>query len=91
MLKFFRRFFGGFGGFGQREQEETTPRGEDVRVRLEATMQDVYVGRHVTIDRVKSTYQTAPGKRQCNCRMKMHTKQIGPGMYQQFQKQVCYR
>ena len=31
----------------------------------------------------------AKGKRQCNCKMKMVTKQIGPGMFQQFQTQEC--
>ena len=31
----------------------------------------------------------AKGKRQCNCRNKMVTRQIGPGMYQQYTTQEC--
>ena len=31
----------------------------------------------------------AKGKRQCNCKNKMVTKQLGPGMFQQFQTQEC--
>ena len=43
-----RRFFGGgFGGgfgFGGGEEEEQTPKGHDVRVDLEVTLRDLYVG-----------------------------------------------
>ena len=45
-----RRFFGGggfggFGGFGGGdEEEEQTPKGDDVRVDLEVTLKDLYLG-----------------------------------------------
>ncbi len=34
--------FGGFGGMG--EEEETTPKGHDVHVELEVTLNDLYLG-----------------------------------------------
>lgn len=44
-----RRFFGGgfpgFGGFGgMGDEEEQTPKGDDVRVDLEVTLKDLYLG-----------------------------------------------
>ena len=45
-----RRFFGGggfpgFGGFGgMGDEEETTPKGHDVHVELEVTLNDLYLG-----------------------------------------------
>ena len=77
-----------FGGFGHGQEEEQAPRGEDVQVVLEATLEDIYIGKHMSITRTKAVFKPAPGKRQCNCRIKMVTKQMGPGMFQQYQKQV---
>jgi len=59
-----------------------------VTVTLQVTLRDVYVGRHLEFSRTKATYRPAPGKRQCNCRAKMVTHQVGPGMFQQYQKQA---
>ena len=44
------------------------------------------VGPQVVRD--KNVIKPAPGKRQCNCRNKMVTKQVGPGMFQQYAMQV---
>lgn len=41
------------------------------------------------VTRDRNVIKPAKGKRQCNCKMKMVTKQIGPGMFQQFQTQEC--
>ena len=154
------RFFGGFGGFGGQQEEESTPKGNDVVVELEVSLQDLYLGNHfdvrvchkpkrgrlldvaaeylilrhthiyIYIDcgctkgmasmsecihaamrenlvarnvkhlagvlfsvgpqvvRDKNVIKPAPGKRQCNCRNKMVTKQVGPGMFQQYAMQV---
>ena len=57
-------------------------------MRIRATLKDFYVGRHITLTRVKGTYEKTSGTRQCNCRMKTVTKQLGPGMIQQFQQRV---
>lgn len=38
--------------------------------------------------RDKNVIKPAPGRRQCNCRNKMVTKQVGPGMFQQYAMQV---
>ncbi|KAG1680159.1 hypothetical protein FOA52_000272 [Chlamydomonas sp. UWO 241] len=83
---FFSSFFG--GGFGG-QQEETTPKGHDVYADLIVTLKDLYLGKEMRITRVKSVIKPAPGTRDCKCRMKLVTKQLGPGMYQQFQQQQC--
>lgn len=52
------------------------------------SLRDLYVGRRVALTRVKGVYKETAGKRQCNCRLKTVTKQLGPGMFQQYQMQV---
>ena len=39
--------------------------------------------------RDKNVVKSAPGKRKCNCKNRLVTRQIGPGMFQQIQQQVC--
>eukprot|EP00850_Spirogloea_muscicola_P000180 SM000001S04582 [mRNA] locus=s1:1038433:1041250:- [translate_table: standard] len=89
----FSQFFGGgmnFGFGGQREEEEEkVPKGDEVVVELEATLEDLYGGATFRMWRDKNVFKPAPGKRKCNCKNKMVTKQIGPGMFQQFAQQVC--
>ncbi|KAK9918595.1 hypothetical protein WJX75_005221 [Coccomyxa subellipsoidea] len=79
--------FGGFGGMG--DEEEQTPKGDDVRVDLEVTLKDLYLGHQFKVMRDKPVAKPAPGKRKCNCRNKVVTRQLGPGMFQQFQQQEC--
>lgn len=43
------RFFGGFGGFGGQQEEESTPKGNDVVVDLEVSLQDLYLGNHFEV------------------------------------------
>lgn len=86
----FGDLFGGFfgGGFGQQE-EERTPKGHDVYADLYVTLKDLYIGKELKVTRDKAVIKPAPGTRQCKCKMKLVTKQLGPGMFQQFQQQVC--
>eukprot|EP00244_Chara_vulgaris_P014916 TRINITY_DN970_c0_g1_i2.p1 TRINITY_DN970_c0_g1~~TRINITY_DN970_c0_g1_i2.p1 ORF type:complete len:335 (-),score=66.84 TRINITY_DN970_c0_g1_i2:30-1034(-) len=89
----FSQFFGGSGfrvSFGgDEEEEEKTPKGDDVVIELQATLEDLYMGQSFKMYRDKNVIKPAPGKRKCNCKNKMVTRQIGPGMYQQFTQQVC--
>lgn len=78
-----------FGGGGQREEEERIPKGDDVIVELDATLEDLYMGGSVKVWREKNVIKPAPGKRRCNCRNEVYHKQIGPGMFQQMTEQVC--
>lgn len=80
-------FGGGFGGGG--EEEERTPKGDDVVVDLPLTLEDLYSGAEVVTTRDKAVFVPAPGKRRCKCRQKLMTRQLGPGMIQQFTQQVC--
>lgn len=87
----FSAFFGGggFGFGGQQQQQQQTPKGPDVRVDLEVSLKELYNGATVEVDRDLAVLREAPGTRDCKCRMRMVTKQLGPGMFQQFQQQVC--
>lgn len=80
--------FGGFGGFGGADEPQT-PRGADVRVPLAVTLADAYLGATFSVARDKLVPKPAPGKRQCNCKARVRTRQIGPGMYQQYHEQEC--
>lgn len=80
-------FGGGFGGGG--EEEEQTPKGHTVVVDLPVTLEDLYNGRELSVTRDKAVHVSAPGTRRCKCRQKLVTRQIGPGMIQQFTQQVC--
>ncbi|XP_038896699.1 dnaJ protein ERDJ3B [Benincasa hispida] len=82
----FSQFFGGGGGM---EEEEKIPKGDDVIVELDASLEDLYMGGSLKVWREKNILKTAPGKRRCNCRNEVYHKQIGPGMYQQMTEQVC--
>lgn len=82
----FSQFFGGGFGF---ENEEQTPRGHDVRVELEVSLKDIYLGSQFRIIRDKNVIRPAPGTRKCNCKNKVVTQQVGPGMYQQYTSRVC--
>ncbi|TXG63328.1 hypothetical protein EZV62_010322 [Acer yangbiense] len=81
----FSSFFGG----GQAEEEERIPKGDDVIVELDATLEDLYMGGSLKVWREKNVIKPAPGKRRCNCRNEVYHKQIGPGMFQQMTEQVC--
>lgn len=83
-------FGGGFGfGGGQEEEEERTPKGHDVFVDLFVSLKDLYVGREISTVRDKSVYKPAAGTRKCKCKQKLVTRQLGPGMFQQYTQQVC--
>ncbi|XP_031374900.1 dnaJ protein ERDJ3B [Punica granatum] len=83
----FEDFFG--GGRGRAEEEEQIPKGDDVIVELDATLEDLYMGGTLKVWREKNVIKPAPGKRRCNCRNEVYHRQIGPGMFQQMTEQVC--
>ncbi|MCP3664387.1 MAG: J domain-containing protein [Gammaproteobacteria bacterium] len=84
----FGSFFGDFFG-GGREQEQGTPKGEEVHMDLWTTLEELYQGNFVEIIRNKAVVKSAPGTRKCNCRHEMQTVQMGPGRFQMFQQKVC--
>lgn len=53
------------------------------------TLRDLYVGKEVTTMRDKAVYKPAPGTRHCKCKQKLVTRQLGPGMFQQYTTQEC--
>ena len=86
----FSQFFGhGFGGFGGGPQEPETPKGDSLVIDLDVSIRDLYLGRVIRVARDKSVIKPAKGTRKCNCKQRMVTRQIGPGMYQQFAKEEC--
>jgi DnaJ family protein B protein 11 len=92
----FSQFFGGGypfgGGFpfgGGAQEEEVIVKGENVHVGLDVALEDLYGGKEVRVVRDKHVLKPAPGTRQCNCKQKLVTRQIGPGMFQQATVQEC--
>jgi hypothetical protein len=41
------------------------------------------------VGRDKDVIKPAKGKRKCNCKQRMVTRQLGPGMFQQYAKEEC--
>jgi DnaJ family protein B protein 11 len=58
-------------------------------VDLEVTLRDLYLGRTFAVVREKAEYKPSKGTRKCNCKTRMATRQIAPGMYQQYPTQSC--
>ena len=86
----FAQFFGGAFGFGfGGPQDEPTPRGDDIYAEIEVSLRDLYLGGHFRVVRDKDVLKPAPGKRQCNCRQRLVTRQLGQGMFQQFTTREC--
>lgn len=77
--------FPGGGGSG----EAPAPRGADVRADLDLSLEELFSGTTVRVARDKVTLAPTPGKRKCNCRQRVVTRQIGPGMYQQYTEDEC--
>ncbi|KAI4879233.1 hypothetical protein NFI96_012114, partial [Prochilodus magdalenae] len=85
-------FFGDFGfmfGGNRQQQDRNIPRGNDIVLDLEVTLEEVYSGNFVEVVRNKPVAKEAPGKRKCNCRQEMRTTQLGPGRFQMTQEVVC--
>jgi DnaJ homolog subfamily B member 11 len=57
-------------------------------MRIRASLKDLYVGKTIKMTRVLGVFEKTSGTRQCKCRMRTITKQLGPGMFQQMQRQV---
>lgn len=60
-----------------------------MHVGLDVTLEDLYKGREFKITRDKNVLKPARGKRDCNCKQRLVTKSVGPGMFQQFTKTEC--
>eukprot|EP00794_Sanderia_malayensis_P017381 gene17381-19120_t len=90
----FSSFFGGFGfNFGQQtnggHQHQEVPKGAEIVMDLEVTLEELYTGEFVEVLRAKPVAKQVPGTRKCNCRMEMKTTQLGPGRFQMMQEEVC--
>lgn len=84
-------FFGDFGfGFGSSNQHEREiPKGGDVVMDIDVTLEELYVGNFIEVVRYKPVAKPASGTRKCNCRQEMKTTPLGPGRFQMIQQQVC--
>jgi len=87
--RFFGGGFGGFGGFGGQQEEPESPKGKTVVVELQVTLRDLYLGRTFPVTRDRAVYKPSQGTRKCRCTTRMHTRQVAPGMYQQYPSQSC--
>lgn len=66
-----------------------TPRGADITFDLYATYEELYVGKIIQLKRIKPIYKVSKGTRECNCRQKMITRQVGPGQIHMMQTTEC--
>ncbi|XP_071941415.1 dnaJ homolog subfamily B member 11-like [Antedon mediterranea] len=88
----FSSFFGDFGfhfGGHHHSHNDDVPRGDDVHVDLEVSLEELYTGNFVEIVRYRPVPHTSSGTRKCNCRQEMRTMQLGPGRFQMSQHEVC--
>ncbi|XP_050306731.1 dnaJ homolog shv [Anthonomus grandis grandis] len=86
----FASFFGDFGfHFGGGEQRNEVPRGADLIMDIDVTLEDLYTGNFIEITRNKPVMKPTHGTRKCNCRQEMITKSLGPGRFQMMQQTVC--
>lgn len=65
------------------------PRGGDVLMDLQVTLEELYTGNFVEVVRHKGVAKPASGTRKCNCRQEMKTMSLGPGRFQMMQQEVC--
>ncbi|KAJ7392047.1 DnaJ sub B member 11 [Desmophyllum pertusum] len=88
----FSSFFGGFGFHfdgAQHSHQREVPRGSDIQMDLEVTLEELFNGNFIEVLRFKPVSQTVPGTRQCNCRQEMRTTQLGPGRFQMSPVDIC--
>lgn len=89
----FGSFFGDFGfsfnGNQQRQGRRETPKGGNVMMELQVTLEELYTGDFVEVLRAKPVAEQTSGTRKCNCRMEMKTTSLGPGRFQMQQEEVC--
>lgn len=83
----FSSMFGGM--FGQRRQDDQAPRGPDIKMDLDVTLEQLYNGDFIELMRVKPVPKETSGTRDCNCRNEMKTVQVGNGRFQMQQQRVC--
>ena len=79
----------GFGGGGGGGRDSETPKGADIVMDLWVTLEELYVGNFVELTHNRPIAKPASGKRRCNCRQEMVTRQLGPGRFQMTQQEVC--
>ena len=67
---------------------QEVPRGHDVSVPLEVSLEELYKGGIVTMTRSKLEPIPIGGRRECNCRVEMKTIQQGHGRFSMVQERV---
>lgn len=88
----FSSFFGGFGFHfegAQHSHQREVPRGSDINMDLEVTLEELYNGNFIEVSRFKPVKETISGTRKCNCRQEMRTTQLGPGRFQMSPVDIC--
>jgi DnaJ homolog subfamily B member 11 len=83
----FSQFFG--NNFGFDNEEADIRHGDDVVLDLELSLEDLYTGCSLKVGRDKGVHKPAKGKRKCRCMQRMVTRQVAPGMFQQYAKEEC--
>jgi DnaJ family protein B protein 11 len=79
------------GMFGQQQGggEQEIPKGGDIMMDLDVTLEQLFIGDVIELMRAKSVPKQTSGTRECNCRNEMKTVQVGQGQFQMQQQKVC--
>jgi DnaJ family protein B protein 11 len=74
----FGNFFGQNGG---NDDDGSMPKGENMDMGLDVSLEQLYNGDFIEMLRVKPVTREVPGTRECNCRNEMKTYQMGNGTF----------
>lgn len=85
----FNPFASFFGGGHQDERENKVPSGNDVRMSLSVTLEQIYTGAAITVTRVKGEPQETSGTRPCKCRQVRQRIQMAPGFFTEAMRDEC--
>jgi len=82
----------GFGGddmFGGGEDTEEEFKGEDLKIPLDVTLEDLYTGKLLHFTRIRSAHHDDAQPRQCECRNKVIRMMIVNGQMQRITENNC--
>ncbi|XP_015600553.1 dnaJ homolog shv [Cephus cinctus] len=88
----FASFFGDFGfhfGGEQQHHQHETPKGSNIIMDIDVTLEELYNGHFIEIARNKPVVKAAKGTRKCNCRQELVSRHLGNGRFTVTQQSVC--
>ncbi|KAG2378236.1 hypothetical protein C9374_008379 [Naegleria lovaniensis] len=93
-MDIFSEFFGGgfhfnFGGGDDSQEEEDEFKGQDLRIPLEVTLENLYNGKLMTFKRVRTAHESGAQPKKCECRNKVIRMMIINGQMKRMTENNC--